>query len=391
MANQDQLSLLDSIDWDFKDYSIASSPNDLNYLHWYPAPFIPQIPSIFIQLFSNKGDTVLDPFCGSGVTLVEAAKQNRKFIGVDSNPFSIEISKSKFRAIKYANDDWLQDIESEVESGKHITDIENYCILNKINVEVKKWFEKDTLIELLGIHKILSHRSNENTYLLEKILFSSTLYKVCSQRDHYTYITDRCFPKNLIKYSAQDIFLQHAKIINGASKLFRSQYKALNNVSSITLEGEIKQANSQSLNWIKNDSVDLIVTSPPYLGVHEYNKSMRLINYFYNNYEFKKLVEEEIGSRSKRKRKNAFENYIKEIKLCLNEFKRIVKNNGYLAIVIGQGTGKVVKSDVIEIVNNHLCETLGFKLLYKKSRRVMFRRIQTPGTSKEYIELFKKN
>ena len=62
------------INWDFADFSSRNFKSDINNLHWYPAVFVPQIPDSLMQTLSQEGDNVIDPFCGSGVTLVEAAK-----------------------------------------------------------------------------------------------------------------------------------------------------------------------------------------------------------------------------------------------------------------------------------------------------------------------------
>lgn len=55
-------------------------------LHPYPAKFIPQIPKELIVRLSKKNNWVLDPFCGSGTSLVEARLTGRNSIGVDVNP-----------------------------------------------------------------------------------------------------------------------------------------------------------------------------------------------------------------------------------------------------------------------------------------------------------------
>ncbi len=51
----------------------------------HPATFPHQLPSWFIRLFTDKGDTVLDPFAGSGTTLLAATELDRKAIGIDTN------------------------------------------------------------------------------------------------------------------------------------------------------------------------------------------------------------------------------------------------------------------------------------------------------------------
>lgn len=65
--------------------------------YWGKKPF--NEISKFIEQYTNEGDTVLDSFCGSGVTLIEALKANRKCIGVDLNPIAIKLAKVSMTAV----------------------------------------------------------------------------------------------------------------------------------------------------------------------------------------------------------------------------------------------------------------------------------------------------
>ena len=51
----------------------------------HPAVFPLKIPTFFIRLFTQPGDTILDPFCGAGTTLLAAAKLGRKYVGIDTS------------------------------------------------------------------------------------------------------------------------------------------------------------------------------------------------------------------------------------------------------------------------------------------------------------------
>ena len=77
----------------FKSLFNIDGISELHKVHSYTAKLIPQIPKFLIQNFSKKNETVLDPFCGSGTTLIEANILQRNAIGIDINPLAVLISK----------------------------------------------------------------------------------------------------------------------------------------------------------------------------------------------------------------------------------------------------------------------------------------------------------
>lgn len=62
----------------------------------HPAPFPRELPKRCIKLFSYVDDVVLDPFCGSGTTMIEAFLNNRKFVGIDIDEGYCELAKKRF-------------------------------------------------------------------------------------------------------------------------------------------------------------------------------------------------------------------------------------------------------------------------------------------------------
>jgi DNA modification methylase len=65
----------------------------------HPAPFPPELPYRCIKLFSYVGDTVLDPFTGSGTTLVTYLKTNRKGIGIEIDKDYAELSTKRIKSV----------------------------------------------------------------------------------------------------------------------------------------------------------------------------------------------------------------------------------------------------------------------------------------------------
>jgi len=384
----DYLRIFQGVDWDFEDYSSRNFKLDINNMHWYVAAFVPQIPDILIQALSNKGDLILDPFAGSGVTLVEAAKLGRKFIGVDINPLAVEISKAKFQAIVHATPDWKDDLENEVLDSNIKESVDNYCERHGINPEVFKWFEKRTLAELISIHNIIlaNHR---NQFLLEKVLFSCILKRSCSQRRHYTYITDGCYPEKFKYKAARKFFLEQAELMSRASEIFQEQYRQRYS-KDYRYNGEIKLGDARNLEGVDEASVSLVVTSPPYLGTHDYVKSTRLTNLFFPESGFGEFKKNEIGARYKRGRKTAYEEYINDMKKAFEECHRILIPKGFFGLTLGKGGGRVVKSNVVRQLIDFLIFNLNFKLIYKNTRRITNRRIRFPSVLREHVIVLQK-
>ena len=61
----------------------------------HPAPFPVELPYRLIQLYTFRGDVVLDPFCGSGTTCIASLRTNRHFIGVDNSEEYVELARKR--------------------------------------------------------------------------------------------------------------------------------------------------------------------------------------------------------------------------------------------------------------------------------------------------------
>jgi len=100
----------------------------------FPAKFYPPVARKLIELVSKVGETVLDPFCGSGTLLVEVAALGRNSVGSDVDPLAVFVTRAKTdisdeRSIADAAGqctDWLQKmrLEDEKRWGAFTNDIE---------------------------------------------------------------------------------------------------------------------------------------------------------------------------------------------------------------------------------------------------------------------------
>jgi site-specific DNA-methyltransferase (cytosine-N4-specific) len=79
-------------DWDFAD---ADTKTHTHGYHVYPAMMIPQVARRLIRSYGGGAQLLLDPFCGSGTSLVEARLAGLDAVGIDLNPFAVLLARAK--------------------------------------------------------------------------------------------------------------------------------------------------------------------------------------------------------------------------------------------------------------------------------------------------------
>ena len=140
------------LNWDlsFDQYKESETTKHVHRLHPYKGKFIPQLVEYFLdsktdefktQSFFQKGDIVLDPFCGSGTTLVQANELGINSIGVDISAFNALISNIKLRKIDLVE---LQNQIKDINFWLNSFTAEQYNIEfeNKLTEYLKKYNDK---------------------------------------------------------------------------------------------------------------------------------------------------------------------------------------------------------------------------------------------------------
>lgn len=89
--------------WSFIDKTIKDTSYITHGYYTYPAKFIPQLASRLIKEYSNENDIIIDPFMGSGTTIVEAIVNNRIGIGNDINEIAYLLANVKPLQLKLLN------------------------------------------------------------------------------------------------------------------------------------------------------------------------------------------------------------------------------------------------------------------------------------------------
>ncbi|MBD3214405.1 MAG: hypothetical protein GF311_17470 [Candidatus Lokiarchaeota archaeon] len=259
-------------------------------IDFYRGSFHAQMVRGLINYCNLKDNSkILDPFCGSGTTLVEAALLGFNSIGIDINPIACLNSIIKTGLLKYNNTISRTTLEYDLKYFNN-EDFSN----QKFNIVLKKDFEY--LLGLFIYTRILS---------MEKRL-------------------------NMTKETAYTIVLDKLNFI-------LKKYNFLKKRITIN-EGESKILFNDNLSQIKtfpNSSFDAIITSPPYLNLIDYiEEDINKIKYLFNEWEIQQLKTQSIGNRILNNQKSHLDYWNKIMKI-IEEMYRILKNNSFLVFIIG--------------------------------------------------------
>ena len=95
--------------WDFGREARVYYPHNVGD---YPTKILPWVAKILVRRFSKKGETILDPFCGSGTFAVEAKVAGRNSINYDINPRAVELTKLKLSLVNpLSGDETIHEVE----------------------------------------------------------------------------------------------------------------------------------------------------------------------------------------------------------------------------------------------------------------------------------------
>lgn len=415
---------LSQINWNFSDYNSTKYPLDINSIPWYPATFPAPIPKFLIALLTNEGDIVLDPFGGKGTTCVESLKQNRASYYNDLNPFAVDITKHIVDSLRCCNFDVsiLEKLETnrtelvELKSQTYLEDIiitketkaddllrfytgniKERFVKNNISEETIWWYHVDTLTELLNIFEIerLQENGGKDLFNIKKLAFVTILKEVSSQRGHFTYVTDNCRPKKLRYYSAISAYVLMLERIKLSIENFLKQNSLTNKQNKLMQQinsSIIHRGDARKLDWIDNNSIDLVITSPPYLCAQDYIRTMRLYNFFFPDRDFKKLSLNEIGARSKRRGipDKVINEFYSDMQMVFEEIYRVLKTGKFFCLIIGQGKGKITQGydTITDLVNK--ASNCGFGIFFQTKRNISYKSVRIGGVDTEDIIIFQK-
>ena len=244
----------------------------------YPAGFSYKAVEYSLKQEGLKpGDTVYDPFMGSGTTNLVAQMLNINSYGVEAHPFVFPITKCKMNINVDINEvgNQLQSLIRQVKSVKADSFDLNETLDKEFPELVRKCFLPETLYELMLIRNAIRQIKNEDVQLFLKTGLICTLRNVSIAATGWPYIAPNKIKITSLSKKGLDTFTKFiGKMIDDIT-YFRMTFGEIKSEHHIFL-GDSRDTSE----YIPSEVADHIFTSPPYLNNFDYADRTRLEMYF---------------------------------------------------------------------------------------------------------------
>jgi hypothetical protein len=360
----------------------ASSIHEISYR----ACFKPQLPRFFIKLLTKEGDTVYDPFNGRGTTVVEAALLGRRIVANDINPLSKILTFPRF---------FLPEIE-DVEKRLSLIPFD-YTL--RAGIDLSMFYDPRTEAELVSLKQyLMCQRMKGREDNLDRWIrmvatnrltgHSSGFFSVYTLPPNQA-VTQESQVRINEKRNQKPDYRDVRKIIVRKSKSLLRNVTGLErkNLAEAGRSALFLNQDAGRTSAIKSESLQLTVTSPPFLDIVQYSKDNWLRCWF-NDIDDRKISREITMAKS-------IEGWSAVMGRVFSELFRVTKPGGWVAFEVGEVRKKSIKLDeyVIPLGLNagfHCVGVLINAQEFTKTANIWGISNNRGGTNTNRIVLFKK-
>jgi len=365
--------------WDFRGEKTKSYTHGL---HTYPAMFIPQVARRLLQKYSKKNDAVCDIFCGSGTALIESRLLGRNSYGIDLNPLAIFLAKVKTTEISGSKltKEYFKLLDK-------MQDVKKYQIKKPNFLNIDFWFKDIVIIELAKIKKAIKEIKDKKIQNFFLVGFSETV-RLASNTKNGEFKLVRMKKEQLNNYNPNVLDLFKKKTERNIKAMGEFEKNVDKKTWTKIIYGDSSKDNPELLG-IKNNSIDFILTSPPYgdsrttVAYGQFSRlSAQWIDIFKDPNKASGVDNELLGGRAVKELKHSLNSHYLDnsidkitrkdekrarevlsfnidLNKCLKQAYRILKKNKYFCLVVGNRLVKQVRIPT-DFIIAELGENIGF-------------------------------
>jgi len=359
-----------NLNWRENELPERERTKHVHRLHPYLGKFIPQLVEIFLRKYFVPGQTVLDPFCGSGTTLVQANELGINAVGCDVSAFNILLCRVKTARYDLARA--RREVLDILENVRLATQLDanqltlwpvesNLPELPEVDDEyLHEWFAPQALNELLTYRYFIETGGYEYQDLLKIIISRSA--RSARLATHF----DLDFPKR--PQTEPYWCYKHSRECYPTQKAFKflrryslDALKRIKEFATIRTDATvtIRHADSRKEGF---PPIDGVVTSPPYVGLIDYHEQHV---YAYHLLGLEDMREHEIGPAANGSSKKARRQYQLEITEVFSRAVDAMPTGGRIIVVANDRSelyGEIADAigvEVEDVVQRHVNRRTG--------------------------------
>ena len=327
------------LNWTEKELPERERTRHVHRLHPYLGKYIPQLVEVFLRKFLAPGQIVLDPFCGSGTTLVQAHELGIDSIGCDISAFNVLLSKVKtdeyhLPTLKREAADLLHETarltsqKNGTENQATLFEDDGSNVASGVDVSpyLSKWFAPRALAELIAFRSLIQDCRHQDFF---RVVLSRAA-RSARQTTHF----DLDFPREPTTRPYQ--CYKHSRVCAPTKTAFKfiARY-CLDSVRRVEQFATLRT--SANVQCVHGDSrsvdlpmVDAVVTSPPYVGLIDYHEQHR---YAYELLGLADNRQSEIGAAANGQSRAAKDAYCADMTSVFRNVVSKLRTGGTLVVV----------------------------------------------------------
>ena len=255
--------------------AVGNRNQGTHLVHWFPAKMFYRIPiDILNTIEPDPKSIILDPFCGSGTVLVEAQARGHRAVGLDINPLACTISRVKTKPL---DEFYLErTLSTIVERAASLRCEPTDDCLSSF------WFREPARNILYRLFRAIDETTQDDSYRDFFIVTLSSIVRSCSMADPYIPPPVRMRKAKIeIAGDRYASAYESAMALDGASILAKYAAAARKNIRRVSsLAGDAPRVNVLRRSALKtklpSQSIDVVITSPPYCGAQKYVRTFKL-------------------------------------------------------------------------------------------------------------------
>lgn len=347
----------------------------------YRASFKPSLPEFFIDMLSGTGDTVHDPFMGRGTVPVQAALMMRHAYGSDINPLSVLLTRPRLYPIT------IQAIRSALSTIDWAED-------HSWPEDLMEFFHPETLRQIMALRQWLLIHAAPLDDLNPNVSADWIRMAVMTRLTGHSsgFLSNRSMPPNRMvdargqhRLNKRNGFVSVEK--NAAEIIDKKSCELLSDsCATPVMRHRLGVGPAWHTPWIKNASIDLVVTSPPFVDVVDYGKEHWMRAWFAG------IAHDDIAF----SHHASIDAWTSMIRMTLVELMRVVRPGGYIAIEVGEvRSGKLnLERYVWQAAQGLPCTLLGVivhEAPFTKTAHCLGVNNNSKGTNSNRIVLMQRN